>query len=855
MSTFVQNEKLTGVIERVTFHSLETGWSVLKVSPFNNPAQLVTVLIHQAKVFAGASMEFHGSWTTHSKYGEQFKSTKVIEKKPASAAALEKYLGSGLIKGVGPKTAQKIVKYFGKRTLTVFEDSINELVEVPSIAEKKLAQIKSSWEEHKAIRDVMMFLQSYGVSTLFAVKIFKRYGNKSIELVSQNPYCLARDIYGIGFFSADKIALSMGFAKDGEERLQAGIKHILASSRDNGHCYLTKDQILKGTSELLELKNEDIIFASLNNLLKHNAIMKRELNIDDEIRDCYYSKSLYFDEEYVVQKVRELIKKTIKVDSSRASDWMAKYCKKFNISLSDEQSESVLHIIQKPFSILTGGPGCGKTTTTKVLVKLLMAMGKKITLAAPTGRAAQRMTEVIGKEAKTIHRLLEWEPQNGGFKKGEEEPLKSDFLIVDECSMLDINLAASLLKAVPPHCQVLFIGDPDQLPSVGAGAVLQDLLASEPVPKFRLTKVFRQAQESFIIKYAHQINKGEVPKINSPLADTDIWQKPIDCLFIDSDEATKEQLSFVYRAKKAIEHTLEKDESYLLKTGQKISGEMSKVDTSLHINSYYDPPIEDGENFNKPILSIPDKFRHVDLEKLSKTSNEIEDLKEVLKKIHPWSSLNYGLTALDTIKRLYTTSIKKKLGRKCEIQILTPQVRGSLGTSNLNKNIQETINPLTQGQLQIKIGERFYRKSDRVIQTRNNYDLNVFNGDIGTIININPHDYSCDIQFGTDNKVVTYRKEDLTELKLAYAITIHKSQGSEFEAVIIPVTTQHFKMLFRNLIYTGLTRAKKLVVFVGSRKALALAIKSIDNRKRQTAVEQLLLTKKQAPVVNLEKSN
>lgn len=840
MSTFVQQEKLTGVVERVTFHSVETGWSVLKVTPFNDPAKLVTVLIHQAKVFAGASMEFHGNWTVHQKFGDQFKAIKVIERKPASAAALEKYLGSGLIKGVGPKTAKKIVKYFGDRTLEVFEDSIHELLGVPSIAEKKLSIIKSSWEEHKSIRNVMMFLQSHGVSTLFAVKIFKKYGDKAIELVSENPYCLAKDIYGIGFFSADRIALSMGFKKDGEERVQAGIKHILASSRDEGHCYLIKDQILKGTLELLELQEEGLITHSLESLLVANEIMKRCLLKDDDIVDCFYSKTLYWDEDYVVKKIQQIIKKPILIDVNRTENWIKRYCDKFDISLSDEQGKSIINIVQNSFSILTGGPGCGKTTTTKVLVKLLQAMNKKIVLAAPTGRAAQRMTEVIGKEAKTIHRLLEWEPQKGGFKKGEEEPLKANFLIVDECSMLDISLAASLLKATSDDCQILFIGDPDQLPSVGAGAVLHDLLLCPTVPHFRLTKVFRQAQESLIIKYAHQINKGAIPRITSPLADPDVWNKPVDCMFIDSEEATQEQLKFISRAKKVISQTLEDGQSHYLQTGENLTGQMNKIDGEIQIEELFIPKVEDSENINAPIFTIPEKFKHVNLEQLAKTSTQIDNLKEVLKQIHPWSSLNYGLTASDSILRLYTHSIKKKLGKKCEIQILTPQVRGSLGTVILNNLIQEKVNPIKEGNIQIKIGDRMFRVKDRVIQTRNNYDLNVFNGDIGTIVKIDPEDYSSEVSFGGQNRIVIYKKEDLTELNLAYAITIHKSQGSEFEAVIIPVSTQHFKMLFRNLIYTGLTRAKKLVVFVGSRKALALAIKSIDNRKRQTAVEYLL---------------
>ncbi|MDR4509348.1 MAG: AAA family ATPase [Candidatus Brocadiaceae bacterium] len=841
MPTLIHQEKLSGVVERVTFHSRETGWTVLKVSPFKTPASIKTVLVHQATVFAGASMEFHGNWITHQKYGEQFKAEKAIEKKPASAAALEKYLGSGLIKGVGPKTAHKIVTYFGDKTLEIFEEKIEELVNVPSIAEKKLSQIRSSWEEHKAIRDVMMFLQSHGVSTLFSVKIFKAYGNDAIAIVSENPYRLARDIHGIGFFSADRIALNMEFRKDGKERIQAGIKHILNQSRDNGHCYLTREQILDNTQELLQLENTEFILQLLDKLYEEGEVKRRFLKEEEETSiECFYSKSLYGDEEYVYRKVQSLIKNLRPVDIDRVQRWIDTYCAKYTIALSDEQHASIIAIVQKSFSILTGGPGCGKTTTTRVLVKLLEAMKKKILLTAPTGRAAQRMTEVIGIESKTVHRLLEWEPQKGGFKKGEEHPLHADFLIVDECSMLDITLAASLLKAVPDTCQVLFIGDPDQLPSVGAGAVLRDLLSSGVVPHSKLTRIFRQAEQSDIITFAHQINKGITPKIFSPLAAPDLWEKSTDCLFIDSDEATQDQLKFIMRSKHIISKTIKEKKSHYIQIEDTVVGQLREADGSIQVDELCIPARENSENTTIPVFSVPKKFKYVNLETLSSTSDGIEELMTVLKTIHPWSSLHYGYTAIDTIRRLYTKTIKDKLGNTCEVQILTPQVRGSLGAVNLNTMIQEAVNPASEGKGQFKIGERVLREGDRIIQTRNNYDLSVFNGDIGRIVSIDPEDYCCKVQFGDQSRIVTYQKEDLTELSLAYAITIHKSQGSEFDAVILPVTTQHFKMLFRNLIYTGLTRAKKLAVFVGSRKALVLAVKSIDNRKRQTALEQLL---------------
>lgn len=838
--------RLSGIVERVTFHNLENGWSVLKVSPFNDPHKLATVVIHQAKVFAGSSMEFWGVWTHHPKHGEQFKADQAIEKKPASAGAMEKYLGSGLIRGVGPKTAVKIVKFFKERTLDIFEKNIDELLNVPGIAEKKLLDIKTSWQEHKAIRDVMIFLQGYGISTLFAVKIFKTYGNDSISIVSKNPYQLAKDIYGIGFFSADKIALNMGFERDGIPRIDAGIKHVLAASRDEGHCFLTEDQILKNTTILLEIDQIEKIKVSLASLLKSNEIKKRLVQNSDGIDvAAYYSNSLYFDEQYVAGRITQWTKNTVPNEPVRVAKWVDQYCEKHGTALSDEQRASVIGITGCPFSILTGGPGCGKTTTTKVLVKLLQAMKKRVILAAPTGRAAQRMSDVIGQEAKTIHRLLGWAPEKNGFKSCEEDPLKLDFLIIDECSMLDISLAASLLKAVSQNAQLLFIGDPDQLPSVGAGNVLFDLLQAGSVSNFRLTKVFRQAEESMIIRFAHQMNKGQVPQIDSPFHKPQLWKEKAGCLFIDAEEATREQIHFLHKAKATLQRTASTGEEQVLQMEDKVTGVLRRDEDhlkieSLQIENLLIQEFADPSEVQAPIFIIPKKFQHVDLLKLHAASGDIEELKTIVKSVHPWSALHYNMTGLDSVLRLYTKTIPEYFGKDIEIQVLTPQVRGSLGTLSLNNAIQTSINPEAPGRKQIKVGERIYREGDRVIQTRNNYDLGVYNGDIGKIRTIDLESYSCLIQFGKQE--VAYEREDLTEINLAYAITIHKSQGSEFSAVIIPVTTQHFKMLFRNLIYTGLTRAKQLCVFVGSRKALAMAIKQIDNRKRQTALTQLIDT-------------
>jgi exodeoxyribonuclease V alpha subunit len=516
-----------------------------------------------------------------------------------------------------------------------------------------------------------------------------------------------------------------------------------------------------------------------------------------------------------------------------------KFCFKHEIKLSDEQQQSVIGVASAPFSILTGGPGCGKTTTTKVLAKLLIAMNKRVVLAAPTGRAAQRMSEVIGLEARTIHRLLEVNPAKGGFKKNEDDPLTLDFLIVDECSMLDISLAASLLKAVPKGAQVLFIGDPDQLPSVGAGNVLYDLLSNTLIQSFRLTKVFRQAEESLIIRYAHQINKGITPKIASPLHDPGLWKERVGCLFIDADEATQEQISFLQRAKNVIQKTLETGEEHLIQKGDHLSAVMSRDNDQLKIDNLLVQEFENADEVHAPIFVIPEKFKHVNLTRLHSANEDIERLRTLIKSVHPWSAIHYGMTALDVVLRLYTKTIPEHFGKDTEIQVLTPQIRGSLGTLNINRSLQDAVNPERDNTRQLRFGDRIFREGDRVIQTRNNYNLGVYNGDIGRVEHIDMEDCKCLIQFGKLTPIV-YEKQDLTELSLAYGVTIHKSQGSEFDAVIIPVATQHFKMLFRNLIYTGLTRAKKLCVFVGSRKALSMAVRQVDSRERQSALSSLI---------------
>jgi exodeoxyribonuclease V alpha subunit len=647
----VIKEKLRGIVQRVTYHNPDNGWSVLKISPFDSPSSVETVTVHQTQVFAGATMEFHGAWTFHKQFGRQFKADVAIEKKPATTGALEKYLGSGLIHGVGPKTAKRIVNHFQKDTLAVFDGDIHRLLEVQGIAKKKLKNIEVAWREHRMVREVMMFLQGHGISTLFAVRIYKEYGEKAIDIVQSDPYRLAVDFYGIGFFSADQVALKIGLAVDSEQRIGAAIRHVLSAAREAGHCYLSLLQVEKGVKELLGFEPGARLVEILSRMEADHQLKVRRLPLQDsDLENCYYSKSLYYAESYVAGRIGSMV-----VDEQgeveRLGNWMLEYCKKEQIELSDEQGRAVLGVVQNRFSVLTGGPGCGKTTTTLVIVRLLERLNKKVLLAAPTGRAAQRMAEVIGREAKTLHRLLEW--KNGRFQRNEEQQLRCDYLIVDECSMLDITLTASLLKAVPTGCQLLFIGDADQLPSVGAGNVLLDIIESQSVPVFRLSKVFRQAQQSKIIQYAHTINKGSSPQIRSPFKYPALWKEQEDCLFIDSDEATKEQISFVSKVKKYYEINNEQLE------GMVTTDNLYEFRTEEMLSSPYEPSV-----------SIPQKFEHVNLDILKKTQTEVGELKAVLKKIHPWSTLHYGFAALETVVRLYMEWIPRYYGSETEIQIL-----------------------------------------------------------------------------------------------------------------------------------------------------------------------------------------
>lgn len=828
-------QSITGTVERVTFYNPENGWSVLKVKVGTDISEAVPVLVHQSEVFAGVTMRFTGLWKRHPKFGKQFQASSATEIMPATAHGLEKYLGSGLIKGVGPKTANKIVSHFKNRTLEVFENRIGDLVNVPGISKKKLEGIRDAWSEHKSIRDVMMFLQGHGVSTTFAVKVFKLYGKDSIKVVRDNPYRLEQDIFGIGFFSADRIALSMGIEKTGSIRMQASIRYVLNNSREEGHCYLFTEQIVERVLNLIgEAKPADIE----QNLTVLQSRGEVEARMIDDCQ-CYYAKKTYLDEQMVAEKVRALSQVQVEVDGQRLKHWVGKYCRRYNITLSEEQRQSVLGVATKSFSILTGGPGCGKTTTTKVIFALFRAMHKKVFLTAPTGRAAQRMSEVVGSEAKTIHRLLSPISSISRFKYNRDNPLECDVLIVDECSMIDMSLAAYLLEAVPPGCQVLFIGDRDQLPAIGAGNVLGDLIDSNQVACFRLTQVFRQAKESKIIQVAHAINQGISPQIPSPIEDKSFWSEKMDCGFMESEEPSVEQLEFIKKAQKLIQRTLTERRPTLLFAEERALGVLKAEGEELIVERGCQSSLNSAgvERFD-----TTSKFAKVDFNELSRAKTIPQQLLAVLGGGTKNSTLHFGMTALDTIKRLYERTIPANYGKDVEIQILSPQVRGSLGTANLNRTIQELINPEAPGKSQVRHGDRVFRVGDRIIQTKNNYDLDVFNGDIGMIQDIDLENKKIRVEFRSykPTKEVSYGLDDLIEISLSYAITIHKSQGSEFSVVIIPIVNQHFTMLQRNLVYTGLTRAKRLAVFVGAKNALRRSVRNNESRKRQSALANLV---------------
>jgi exodeoxyribonuclease V alpha subunit len=721
-------EPLQGVVERLTYHSEESGYTVAR---FKAPrtSELITIVGTFPNIQAGQTLQLEGMWREHPKYGSQFQVTNYRETKPATLTGIEKYLGSGLIKGVGTATAKRIVGHFGLKTLDVIENQIDRLSEVPGLSNKRVLAIQEAWASQKSIKDVMLFLQGHGVSTTYAVKIYKQYGDESIETVTANPYQLATDIYGIGFVTADGIARNLGIHPSSEFRYRSGILHVLGEASDDGHCFLPQPELVTRTAKRLTIAdhqpNVDAIQAlTLAMAADGNLVLEKSAEPEEII--CY-APPFYGAEYKLAERLLLLLGEPLTVDMPRVEKWIGRFVEKTGLQLSEQQQQAVAIAASQRVLVLTGGPGTGKTASTRAIVALWKAMGKSVALASPTGRAAQRLSEMTGQEAKTVHRLLEFDPSQLQFKRNADNPIAAQAIIVDEASMLDLFLAHSLLKAVPLDAQLLLVGDIDQLPSVGPGSVLADVIRSGKVPVVRLTEVFRQAQASQIIRNAHLINHGEFPNLES-VSD----QPQSDCLWLTAPEA-----------------------------GQGVQA--------------------------------------------------IQDLIQVL------------------IPKLGFNPAR-------DVQVLCPMTRGDVGTRNLNQVLQQLINPPMLGKAEIVRGGVTLRVGDRVIQKVNDYNRDVFNGDLGVIRDIDSEDRSAAVEFS--DRLVVYDAADLNEIALAFAVTIHKSQGSEYPVVILPIYMQHYLMLSRNLIYTGLTRAKQLAVVVGPQKAIALAVRQVKDQHRYTRLAQ-----------------
>jgi len=716
--------ELSGQIERITYTNEENGYTIAKVKVYGH-RDLVTVVGNIVAPTPGEILYMRGVWTHHPKFGEQFKVDQYETKVPATVYGIKKYLGSNLIKGIGPKMAGRIVKKFGKKTLDVIEEEAERLAEVEGIGEKRTAMIRKAWDDQKEIRDVMVFLLSHGVSSGYAIKIFKAYGNRSIAVVKENPYRLAMDIFGIGFVTADQIAEKLGFDKDSPHRIEAGIIYVLNQLSDDGHVYYPDELLLAKCMENLQVDRE-IIAPSLKNIALSDKIVIEEITETlEKNHNAVFLTKFHTSETGIARLLAALLNAPAsfrKIDTEKAVKWVEP---QLDITLAEKQVEAIVNALKNRVMVLTGGPGTGKTTIINAMLKVFSRLKQKSMLAAPTGRAAKRMSETTGHEAKTIHRLLEFTLQKGGFQKNDQNPLGYDVLIIDEASMIDTILMYHLLKAVKPGTVLILVGDVNQLPSVGAGNVLNDIIASGAIPVVALNEIFRQARTSRIITNAHRINNGKLPIISPPEPKSDFY-------FIEQEDPEKVL---------------------------KIILEMIKV-------------------------RIPHSFK------------------------------------FDPVN---------------EIQVLTPMHKGLVGAHNLNTQLQKELNPQGAGIIR---GGREYRVNDKVMQIRNNYDKDVFNGDIGRIFRIFPDEQEVVIAF--DDRKVTYDYSDMDELMLAYAISVHKSQGSEYPAVIIPILTQHYILLQRNLIYTAVTRGKKLVVIVGTKKALAMGVNNDKTQKRFTYLKNRL---------------
>ena len=708
---------LQGQIERVTFTSEESGYTIAKVKVYGR-RELVTVVGNIVCPTPGEIIKMKGEWSNHPKFGEQFKLTHYKTTTPASVHGIEKYLGSGLIKGIGPVMAKRIVKLFGEATLDVIEADIQKLVEVPGIGSKRVGMIGLAWEEQKEIRSVMLFLQTHGVSSGYATKIYKQYKNESIAVVQENPYRLAHDIFGIGFVTADKIAQKLGFDKNSPLRAEAGILYVLHQLSDEGHVFYPREPLIEKAIEILEVE-AGVLTDALGRLAREQKIVAETLDRLSGPVEAVYLAKYHLSEKQVTARLKALqaaAKGVRAIDAVKAVEWVQE---KLAMTLAEKQVEAVRAAATSKVLVITGGPGTGKTTIIRAILKIFSAITKHILLAAPTGRAAKRMSEATGHEAKTLHRLLEYSMQKGGFQKNEDHPLDCELIVVDEASMIDLILMHHLLKAIPKPATLILVGDVDQLPSVGAGNVLKDVIASGAIPVVELNEIFRQAQESSIIVNAHRINKGVMPDTRS--------KKEVDDFYFVEEEEPERALQRIIQLVRE---------------------------------------------------RIPARF------------------------------------GLDPIT---------------QVQVLTPMNRGIVGTTNLNLALQAALNP---NGTEVVRGGRTYRVGDKVMQIKNDYDREVFNGDIGRVTGIDEEEQELTVDI--DGRPIIYDFSGLDELVLAYGVSIHKSQGSEYPAIVIPVLIQHYIMLQRNLLYTGVTRGKKLVVLVGTKKALGIAVRNNKTIFRHT---------------------
>ncbi|BBJ43673.1 ATP-dependent RecD-like DNA helicase [Streptomyces antimycoticus] len=724
-----------GVLERITYANEENGYTVARVDTGRGSGDLLTVVGALLGAQPGESLRMEGRWGSHPQYGKQFTVENYQTVLPATVQGIRRYLGSGLIKGIGPRIADRITEHFGVDTLDVIEERPERLVEVPGLGPKRTKMIAAAWEEQKAIKEVMVFLQGVGVSTSIAVRIYKKYGDASISVVKNEPYRLASDVWGIGFLTADKIAQSVGIPHDSPDRVKAGLQYALSQSADQGHCYLPEEQLIADAVKLLQV-DTGLVIDCLGELAAEDEGVVREPvpgPEDGEPVSAVYLVPFHRAEISLAGQVLRLLRTEQDrlpafrdVDWDKALSWLAS---RTGADLATEQSQAVRLALTEKVAVLTGGPGCGKSFTVRSVVELARAKKAKVVLAAPTGRAAKRLSELTGAEASTVHRLLELKP-GGDAAYDRDRPLDADLVVVDEASMLDLLLANKLVKAVPPGAHLLFVGDVDQLPSVGAGEVLRDLLApGSPVPAVRLTRIFRQAQQSGVVTNAHRINEG-VPPVTQGLSDF--------FLFVEDDTEEAGRLTVDVAARR-----------------------------------------------------IPAKFG---------------------------------------------------LDPRRDVQVLAPMHRGPAGAGTLNGLLQQAITPARPDLAERRFGGRVFRVGDKVTQIRNNYEKGangVFNGTVGVVTSLDTDEQRLTVRTDEDEEV-PYDFDELDELAHAYAVTIHRSQGSEYPAVVIPVTTGAWMMLQRNLLYTAVTRAKRLVVLVGSRRALGQAVRTVSAGRRCTALDHRL---------------